>query len=63
MQHLALNSSLHSGATHTYKPITRDYTVSSEIFASVLFSRNLRSFVKIKPSRYGEITLLFTDIG
>ena len=36
------------------------YTVNSEIFARVLFTRN---FVKIKPSRNGEITLSFTDIG
>ena len=35
--------------------------VNSEIFASVLFSRN---FVKIKKkTRNSKITLLFTDIG
>ena len=42
-------------------------TVNSEIFTRVLFSRSfashLQSFEKIKPSRNGEITLLFTDIG
>ena len=42
-------------------------TVNSENFARVLFSRNfayhMRSFVKIKSSRNGEITLPFTDIG
>ena len=36
------------------------YTVDSEIFARVLFSRNFR---KIKSSRYGEIILSVTDIG
>ena len=39
------------------------HTVNSEIFAKVLFSRNLRSFVKIKSSRKGEITLSFTDMS
>ena len=42
-------------------------TLNSEIFTRILFSRNfashLRSFEKIKPSRNGEITLLFTDVG
>ena len=38
-------------------------TVNSEIFARVLFSRNMRSFVKINSSRIGEITLSLTDIG
>ena len=39
-------------------------TVNSEIFARVLFSRNnMRSFVKIKPSQNGNITLSFTDVG
>ena len=35
-------------------------TVNSEMFAKVLFSR---SFVKMKSSLNGEITLSFTDIG
>ena len=35
-------------------------TVHSEIFARVLFSR---SFAKMKPSRNGEITLSFIDVG
>ena len=35
-------------------------TVNLEIFARVLF---MRSFVKIKSSRKGEITLSFTDKG
>ena len=40
------------------------FTVNSEIFARVLFSRNfMRSFVKIKSSRNWEITLSITDIG
>ena len=40
-------------------------TVNSEIFASVLFSRNFAyaKFREDKPSRNGEITLSFTDIG
>ena len=40
-------------------------TVNSEIFARVLFSRNfdMHSFVKIKSSRIGEITLSFTHIS
>ena len=37
-------------------------TVNSDIFARILFSRNLRSFVKIKSSPNGETTLSFTDI-
>ena len=37
--------------------------VNSEIFARVLFSRNMRSFVKIKSSRNAEITQSFTDLG
>ena len=54
----------------------RFFTVNSKIFAKVLFSRNLayrkgyfretihmRSFVKMQPSRNGNITLSFTDIG
>ena len=36
------------------------YTVNSERFAGTLFTRN---FVKMKPSRNGENTLSFTDIG
>ena len=36
------------------------YTVNSENFAKVYLKR---SFVKIKPSRIGDITLSFTDIG
>ena len=35
-------------------------TVTSEIFAKVLFSEN---FVKIKPSGYVEITLSFSNLG
>ena len=40
-------------------------TVNSEIFARFLFreTSHMRSFVKIKPSRNGEITPLFTDKG
>ena len=39
--------------------------VNSEIFARVYFRETLRtrSLVKIKPSRNGEITLSFTDVG
>ena len=36
------------------------HTVNSEFFARVLFSRNFASFVKIKSSPKGEITLSFT---
>ena len=41
------------------------YTINSEIFARVLFSRNFAyaKFRENKPSRIGEITLSFTDIG
>ena len=41
------------------------YTVNSEIFARVYFreTSHVRSFVKIKSSRNGEITLAFPDIG
>ena len=42
------------------------HTVYSENFVRVLFSRNfayVRSFVKIKSSRIGKITLSFTDMG
>ena len=42
---------------------TSSFTVNSELFERVLFSRNFAYFVKIKPSRNGEISLLFTDIG
>ena len=38
------------------------HTVNLEIFARVLFS-HMRSFVKIKSSQNGKITLLATDIG
>ena len=40
-------------------------TVNSEVFARVYFRETLRlrSFVKIKPSRNGQITLSFTDEG
>ena len=40
-------------------------TVNSKIFARVYFHETLlmRSFVKITPSRNGEMTLSFTDIG
>ena len=39
-------------------------TVNSEIFARVYFRETyMRSFVTNKPSRIGEITLSFTDIG
>ena len=37
----------------------KPYSINSKIFARALFSRN---FVKIKSSRNGEITLLFTDL-
>ena len=41
------------------------HTVNSEIFARVYFreTSHMRSFVKIKPSRNGEITLPLIDIG
>ena len=41
------------------------YTVNSDIFARVLFSRNFAyiSFVKIKSSQNREIILSFTFIG
>ena len=39
-------------------------TVDSEILARVYFREtSRRSFVKIKPSRNGKITLAFTDVG
>ena len=38
-------------------------TVNSKIFARTLISLNMRSFMKIKPSRNGKITLSFIDIG
>ena len=41
-------------------------TVNLEIFVNVLFFREatcMRSFVKIKSSRNGEIILSVTDIG
>ena len=40
-------------------------TVNSEIFATVLFSRTLTDakFREKIPSRNGEITLSFTDLG
>ena len=40
-------------------------TVNSEIIARVYFreTSHMQSFVKIKSSRVGEITLSFTDIG
>ena len=40
-------------------------TVNSEIFARVLFSRNFAyaKFRENKPSRIGEITLSFIDVG
>ena len=41
---------------------TEGNAVNSEIFARGLFSHR-RSFMKIKSSQNGEITLLFTDIG
>ena len=47
----------------TFSCSTRLSTVNAEIFARVLFSRNLRSFVKVKASRIGEITLSFTQVG
>ena len=45
--------------------ITLLYTVISKIFARVYFreTSHMRSFVKIKSSRIGEITLSFTDEG
>ena len=41
------------------------FTVNSEIFTRVLFSRNFAyaKFVKIKSSRNSEITLSFTNAG
>ena len=41
------------------------YTVNSQIFARVLYSRtsHMRSFAKKKSSRNDEISLLFTDTG
>ena len=46
------------------KKIASKYTVNSEIFVRVYFreTSHMRSFVKIKASRNGEITLSFTDI-
>ena len=38
------------------------YTVNSEIFAKFFFCKT-QSFVKIKSSRNGEITLSFIDVG
>ena len=40
------------------------YTVNSEIFLSIIFSRtsHIRSFMKIEPSRNGEITIALTDV-
>ena len=40
-------------------------TVNSEITRGFYFCKtyHMRSFMKIKPSRIGEITLSFTDIG
>ena len=40
-------------------------TVNSAIFASVYFRKTsqMQSFAIIKPSRNGEITLPFTDVG
>ena len=40
-------------------------TVNSEIFAGVYFreTSHMRSFVKIKSSRIGEITISFTNIS
>ena len=45
--------------------LIKELTVNSEIFTRTLFSRisHMRSFVKIKPSRNGKITLSFIDIG
>ena len=42
-----------------------EYTVNLEIFARVYFreTSHMRSFVKIKFSQKGEITLSTTDIG
>ena len=43
----------------------RHYTVNSEIFMRVLFSRNFAyaKFHENKTSRNGEISLSFTDVG
>ena len=40
-------------------------SVNSKIFAMTLFceTSHMRSFVKIKPSRNGKITVSFIDIG
>ena len=45
--------------------MSRGNTADSEIFARVYFreTSRMRSFAKIEPSRTGEITLLFTDVG
>ena len=40
-----------------------EITVNSEIFARTFIFAKLRSFMKIKPSRYGKITLSFIDKG
>ena len=42
---------------------TSEYTVYSEIFARTLFSRNMRSFLKINPSLNDKISLSFINIG
>ena len=39
------------------------FTINSEIFARVLFSSHMQSFVKRNPSRNVEITLSLTNIG
>ena len=46
-------------------PTSMISTVNSEIFARVYFreTSHMRSFVKIGPSRNGEITMSFTDVG
>ena len=48
-----------------FKILKRTVTVNSEILARVLFLQNflMPSFLEIKSSRNGKITLSFTDIG
>ena len=51
------------GLMHT-RQFCHKITVNAEIFARVLFreTSHMRSFVKIKSSRNGEITLSSTDV-
>ena len=50
---------------HRQKDSCMANTVNSEIFTSFIFreTSHMRSFVKIKPSRNGNITLSCTNVG